>query len=291
MNIVDDVAACIPDGSTHSTALTSLNLQECNICAGGLFALLSLPKELDQLYLGENAHNHHHFTASVPMDSNALFQRKPRHAMRALRRQQHALRRLTYAAAYSPAGMQVQRPHSLVDTDGAFADFLKLEDVTLIGRSPTFERCLMSGRSPPNLVRIAAKDMSHDVDFAHQQEISIGATGTGLVGSWSTGPFLRVTHANIPMTLRRADSLYDQWCMHISKNSLRESAKRDSRARPRPDPDHIIARVYSADEVGPSQYYPPFLYGETEPIAPLWTEQDMGPPGGPRKFGRCWFAP
>jgi len=290
MNIVDDVATCIPDGSTHSTALTSLKLEECNICTGGLFAILSLPKGLDQLYLGENAHNYGHFTAPVPLESNALFQRKPGRTMQALNQQQHALRILTYAAAYSTTGMHMQRPHGLVDTDGAFADFQKLQDVTLIGRSPTFERCLMSGRSPPNLVRLAAKDFNHHVDKDGMMEIYHAASEVA-DRLWAMDPFLRVTHANIPMTLRRLDHHYDQWFASISKNALRDEATNSAAVVPRPDPDHIIRRIYSPDEVGPSQYYPPFLYGETEPIAALWSEQDMGPPGGPREAGQCWIAP
>lgn len=163
MNLLDDVATCIPGGSTYSTPFTTLVFEECNIRSEGLCAILSLPEALDTLYLGENAISCHNFEAQRPPHSNELFEREPGRAMHALEQQKHALRVLTYVAVTTRLRGLAHRPCGPFPTDGAFAKFPKLEDVTLIGRSPPFERCLMNEQSGLNLVRTTLKDLDYEL--------------------------------------------------------------------------------------------------------------------------------
>ena len=138
MNILDHLSESISGNLKGRTPLKNLILEECNISCDGLEALLSLPTALESLYLGENCHNFRHFREPRPVRSNYLFLSQSKGTLRALEQQKHSLKALTYLTpAYYPTTTSGGFPVSIHDkgynVDGGFADFLSLQESTLVG--------------------------------------------------------------------------------------------------------------------------------------------------------------
>lgn len=260
MNILDDLVKNIPEGVKDRTPLKHLTLEECNICSSGLEALLSLPTALESLYLGENCHNSRHFSNPIPVNANHLFLANPAEVLKALEQQKHSLKSLTYLTpAYYPTRL-VQNSISTSGSDGGLSKFLSLEEVTLVGYCPTFERCVVSMRSPPNLKRLALRAerpwFNHRILLTDDDSRPI-----------SNIPFLRAPSASLPKSLKQLDVTYNdlrgvsieefvRLGGHVSL--FQEIHKAASKAG-------VALRIFATQSESDLRYYPPFLYGEKEP--------------------------
>lgn len=260
MNILDDLVKHIPEGVRGRTPLKHLTLEECNICSHGLEALLTLPTALESLYLGENCHNSRHFSNPIPVNANHLFLASTAEVLKALEQQKHSLKSLTYLTpAYYPTRL-IQSSTSASDSDGGLSEFQSLEEITLVGYCPTFERCVVSMRSPPNLKRLALR--AERPWFNHRILIKDGDTRP-----ISNIPFLRAPSASLPKSLKQLDVTYND----LRGVSIEEFVRLGGHVALFRDICRaaskfgIALRIFATQSESDLRYYPPFLYGEKEP--------------------------
>lgn len=265
--------------NTHQTPLTHLVLEECNISHRGLRKVLSLPKRLESLYLGkfkcsradfsaqiliikragENVHNIRHFAQAVDPACNHLFERDPGAIIAALAQQRDSLKELTYVTneAYHRRLHLVHGYFSPYEStlDGRFAEFKSLEKVTLVGQCSNFERALMSSKSPPTLHTLHFKgaDPFHGIDFEPTPLLA----STDQVGFRSGIPFLRAPSSSLPPPLKELNLTYDKFVRSVGmeKSLIAAAAKEIKKLE-------FALRVAFQTS---TRYYPPYLYGESEP--------------------------
>ena len=215
----------------------------------------------------------------MPPKTNDLFQRRPDCTIEALKAQQDTLTTLTYVTTATHARPEFELSSanrtSVFAVNGGFADFQVLEEVTLIGHSPAFERCVMSTASPPNLKRLAYKS---DRIFLNTFNSSCAPNQTSIL---SEIPFLRAPSASMPKSLERLDITYS-YADGIPRYDLGTPGSKErtriSNADEAVSKLGIALRVYLTFGDGTAWYYPPYLYGEREPRDGLVFEKDfVGP--------------
>lgn len=215
----------------------------------------------------------------MPAGSNDLFRKRPDLAIEALKEQKDSLRVLTYvtSATSDPSPFESLNAglSRIFAVDGGFSDFTQLEEVTLIGHCPAFERCMMSTTSPPNLKLLASKV---DRPFLDPFTSSHAPDEPSVV---SQIPFLRAPSASVPETLKTLNITYTN--IHSipgvdlmipgSKERVRISNAADATSRM-----DVSLRVFLTWRGGTAWYYPPYLYGEQEPLDGLVFENGfVGP--------------
>lgn len=253
-------------GGTHERAKSSLKcleMEECNITHQGLHYILGLPRALEVLYLGENCHNFRHFGDHIDPVSNHLFSADSTAALAALGQQSHSLRDLTYAATdmhYQHQQCRLTARNS-TPTDAGFVDFGNLESVTLIGICPTFERAVMSSRSPPSL-----KSLTYRCENIFQP-LPNGISET----PFAAIPFLRAPSSSVPSTLAKIDVICDNIPLTPAtlstqtRDYIRTAARETSKAG-------IHLRVFTQ---GATTYYPPYLFREPRPLDHLVYDAEL----------------
>lgn len=244
--------------------LTTLILEECNICVHGLKELLSSPKALETLHLGENRHNIGYFDEPIPPGSNNLFARTPDLAMEALKLHKHSLKSLTYATG--PAfgrrlpDVSVTCILPSFDVQDGFSDFHSLQEVTLVGYCPAFELCLMSPTPPPNLERLAVKAERLFVHLGGSYGIPRNDSG-----SIAFVPFLRIPAARTPERLKEMKLTYTDRIPFVQVKDFVEGNPFVKGIVSGASKMGVNLRFFATCDEGPQWLYPPYLYGEKEP--------------------------
>ena len=212
---------------------------------------------------GENCYNFRYLAAPPGPGYNHLFERRPATVINALSQQKHSLQTLTYATpedSYVGFGDYVitSTPLNVAPVDGGFADFHKLEKVTLMGECPNFERALLTSRHPPNLreLRFEAENPLLALHRRHAQNLN-GEDDNVL----DFIPFLRAPSASIPPTLKTLNLLYEYstyggGLSHSRRSAIKAAAKRTFESL------KVTLNVKYRER---GHYYPPFLFGEPTP--------------------------
>ncbi|KAK4613749.1 hypothetical protein CLAFUW4_08715 [Fulvia fulva] len=267
VNILDNILEDVHQ--KEKTPLKHLELEECNITHGGLHGILSLQTALEELSLGENCHNIQHFGDDIDAASNHLFQMDPQTTVAALKQQKHSLRVLTYVTTETYyQHLQLARWVTIKKSpiDAGFADFAALEEVTLLGQCPDFERALMTTRSPPNLKSLTFRAMT-----PFRREIgshSLPGSPLALV------PFMRAPSCSIPESLTRLKvAYYDTLPIGVGR-SFSETTK--GIIRKAANATKKIGIELTVSYVDRSNYYPPYLWGEPQPTETIAFTGDDG---------------
>ena len=239
--------------------------------------------------IGENCHNVIHFgNHTVDHRTNNLFTRQPLAVARSLAQQQHSLKSLTYVTNYmSSAYITTGAPY-----DGAFKDFHQLEDVTLIGCCPAFERAVLSISPPPNLKHLTFQS---ERPFRNTAATPIYQAPNSLQFTLADIPFLRTPSVSLPPTLETLDIVYEHQFLtpfrsttdltipgiaerffirkaveevEKMKTSVSEanSANGANGTHSASGANGLRLRVFEMSFESGNWYFPPFLYGEAEPV-------------------------
>ncbi|KAF2211345.1 hypothetical protein CERZMDRAFT_98655 [Cercospora zeae-maydis SCOH1-5] len=251
VNIKDDLAENIRHASF--TALKTLTLEEINITHQGLRALLSLPKALEVLHLGENCHNVRHFEDVVDPAASHLFENDPAATLEAIGQQRHSLKSLTYVTPEMRNGWRIKPPSHV---DAGFAAFPLLEHVTLHGKCPNFERAVMSSRSPPNL-----KSLTYQIDQIFWPPYMDRSLDSPL----NPIPFIRAPSSSVPKSLTSLRIIGQPQDFTTPMKHQVEAAARSMK-------EMGIHLEFLFENWSP--YYPPYLYGE--PVPTTFTIYDGG---------------
>ncbi|EME42774.1 hypothetical protein DOTSEDRAFT_90064 [Dothistroma septosporum NZE10] len=256
VNILDNILEHVHQ--TEKTPLKHLDLEECNITHGGLHGILSLPAALEGLSLGENCHNIQFFGDEIDPASSHLFQMDSQTTIAALKQQQHSLRTLAYITTHTYyQHLQLARwiNGKKNTVDAGFADFAALEEVTLLGQCPDFERAMMTSRSPPNL-----KSLTFKAKDAFRQEIGTHSQSDSPL---ALVPFLRAPSCSIPDALERLNVAYHDSSPLGANRKLSETTKRIIRKAANATKE--IGIELTVSYVDRRNYYPPYLWGEPAP--------------------------
>ena len=210
---------------------------------------------------GENVHNQRHFDNPIAQSFNHLFQLSAQTTISALRQQKHSLRSLEYVGSrFFVLGRlsftnYIPRPRE-PGLDAGFADFDKLEEISLVGPCTAFERAVMSDSPPPNLLLLryqcdnplpppSGRESYNEKDPAAQDKYRA-----------SLLPFFRAPSASIPASLEELVATYQR--DHFARISFSRLAKETIRDRAL-----ALKRVYGVklmvQYIESSSYYPPLL--------------------------------
>lgn len=210
---------------------------------------------------GENIHNIRHFIDEVDPTSNHLFQTDSKAAIEAIQQHQHSLKHLTYVTTetyYQHMQLAYRITSGGSSADAGFANFHCLEDVTLVGHCPNFERALMTSQSPPNLRKIECRGLN--------PLRQTGGTAPGV----NSVPFLRAPSCSMPPNLKDLDIVFETTFMSFGSA---DSAKKKliETAAEAVHKTGIKLRVFYLQVTG---YFPPYLYGEPRPSRDLVYAED-----------------
>ncbi|PPJ54831.1 hypothetical protein CBER1_08428 [Cercospora berteroae] len=244
VNIGDQLAEHVPHASFAS--LKHLILEESNITHQGLRALLSLPRALENLHLGENCHNCHHFEDVIDPAANNLFNNDPAATLEAISQQSHSLKTLVYVTPELFNGWRRKMPKRSA-VDAGFVGFHLLEEVTLHGRCPNFERAVLSSRAPPTL-----KVLTYQIDQMFWPPYLDSSADAPL----ATIPFIRAPSSSVPPSLKTLRIIGHIQDLTTAMKGQIEGAARGMKK---------MGINFELHFETWSSYFPPYLYGEPLP--------------------------
>ncbi|KAF2160571.1 hypothetical protein M409DRAFT_70325 [Zasmidium cellare ATCC 36951] len=259
VNILDRVLEDAKDKS--SKTLKHLELEECNVSHRGLHGILSVPQDLEVLYLGENCHNILQFADDIDPGSNHLFTVNPQLTVDALKQQSSTLTTFTYTTTetyFQHRHLARIRDACSAPIDAGFTDFNKLTKVSLIGHCPNFERALMTSCSPPILKTLEFKALT---PFRRELGSTAEDHAIGIV------PFLRAPSASVPSTLKNIDISFGSTAYDADGNILPSQTKNLIEVTSKATRSMgVHLRFFFKPR---SHYFPPYLYGEPTPVETL----------------------
>ncbi|KAK3110655.1 hypothetical protein LTR53_014834 [Teratosphaeriaceae sp. CCFEE 6253] len=170
INIPDQATSSMPSGLR--TPLKRLTLDEANVTLDGLRGVLSIPKALEYLYIGENRYSPGETRSPRAQNYNRLAARDAQAFVDTLALQKHSLRELVYLSINACTDSPV--PHhrrQAVD----LSMFEALLELTLAGCN---DDCMLSWspqhKAPPRLQRLTVDQLAfadNDIDAATPSNI------------------------------------------------------------------------------------------------------------------------
>ncbi|KAK0248698.1 hypothetical protein LTS16_013610 [Friedmanniomyces endolithicus] len=140
-----------------STPLKRLTLDETNVTLDGLRSVLSFPKALQYLYVGENRYSHAEQAFPPQQRYNCLPMRDVQALMEVLRLQKHSLQSLTYISNETSLGQQGLSPRTQMDTD--FSMFEVLHEMSLSGcNEAAMSTWCAQNKGPPCLQKLTVDE-------------------------------------------------------------------------------------------------------------------------------------
>ncbi|KAK5131365.1 hypothetical protein LTR08_000968 [Meristemomyces frigidus] len=141
------------------TPLKRLTLDECNVTAAALVTILSLPKALEYLYIGETRYSR----IEESQGCNQLCARDPKAFFSALHQQHRTLQTLIYEPT------ETRGVHAHASANSSFGDFREMRTIEITAACPLIQKLLLSDlTAPPNLVRLAVREISLLLLYTHQ---------------------------------------------------------------------------------------------------------------------------
>ncbi|KAF2725141.1 hypothetical protein K431DRAFT_309337 [Polychaeton citri CBS 116435] len=278
VNITVNCTANIKDNFVP-TSLKKLVLDECNITPDGLLNLLTLPKALSHLHLGENFYNSSQFPDHIDTSFNNLFRRYPQLTMQALNQQSASLESLTYVT-HKGYDSQYEALNHPQPPESAFSNFGQLQDVRLIGDCRNFERAICKNNPPPALARLHCCGEPELLTFKLAKEHVATHNTDEYQRLVANIPFLKHTSV-LPPGLKSFgltfDRLQNDWTMFAAPPPAQPFetwlATLEKLAR------YLLQyeAVLNVDTKHRNLWIPPLLYGEEDGIrVPLLTSDTSG---------------
>lgn len=257
----------VPEANRMSSPLQSLTLIECNVNVAFLDAVLSLPKALKELSIGERLHV---FPECPPLmdpksrTSSALF-------LSALYRQAHSLERLTHIGGV----LGHQYPREL-DDEGSFKmrSFFELHYLEL-GFESNLYFYLRNNGFPPSLRTLKMLDAAislssgHDlrslIDIIFRSLVSLTAECLPKTLSSDFTLHLQIADNTILRMLIMRDNIDEQNHLLCTEILDRPSTYKIANLMKSHDSHFRISREVFRS----SRYIPPYMYGEDPPFEDL----------------------
>ncbi|KAK0289207.1 hypothetical protein LTR54_014574 [Friedmanniomyces endolithicus] len=156
INLIRDVSRAVVYPG-FSTPLKRLTLDETNVTVDGLRSVLSFPKALQYLYIGENRYSHAEQAFPPKQSYNCLPMRDVQALMEVLRLQKHSLQSLTYISNETFLGQQGLGPRTQIDTD--FSMFEALHEMSLSGcNEAVMSTWCAQNKGPPCLQKLTVDE-------------------------------------------------------------------------------------------------------------------------------------
>ncbi|KAK1079375.1 hypothetical protein LTR33_006444 [Friedmanniomyces endolithicus] len=155
INLPHDVSGAVHPSS--NSPLKRLTLEEANVTLDGLRSVLSFPRALECLYIGENRYSHIEQAFPRGQRYNCLAIRDVEAFMKILRLQKHSLQSFTYISNEISLGAQGPGPRKQIDVD--FSMFEALRKMSLSG---CHERTMLTwcaqNKGPPCLEELTVDE-------------------------------------------------------------------------------------------------------------------------------------
>jgi hypothetical protein len=250
-DITDDLLTSeLFHGHERSTPLTNLVFDECNISAFGLQALLSLPRALKKLTLGERQY-HFHNPPCIPLGNNC------EHFMGALYMQHESLE---YIKHIGSRRWLSDNPDLSTNVLHYFDNLRMLE----LGPHSILRKCLVADDFPRNLESLRLLS-----NYAHYHTLARGTiaythlssprTDWGSVVAAVLSKHNQVKHVDVILAQGfNMDSLRSLWQSGERRGDIYQAAKP---LRERGTRFQLFAEYFADGNV----FIPPYLYGEDVP--------------------------